>query len=452
MDIIENLKKLGKDWRLLLLVIWMLVGIALIPYPNRYVSIIGIIVFLPFLVFLMFLFLLSLISKKDIFEYPTWKIILFLIISLPIMLLISILLIILFAISIITYFFFTSWFIIYACYLVGKNIDTKLHKIPKTRPFLRTLIFFGGLAVSLILLYLFIIAPSLLDLSVLTEDTIVFPWYLNGVYILIGGILVGLAILCIVYMFKKSFPGWFGTFAILVSIYTLFLVIKIYLGTVDTKENNIAPILAYIVMIIPDMLIIFYSLSTLMGSQAESLSKSFKRFGLDTVIIWLILSKVTYEFIHYFPYEVFEQVNIPWIYVLSSLDNDAINLVKNIAVLAFFILLLLVISMYEIRKYAREEHKKKEIIDLLTQELTVTNPDLLETKEVHNILYAQGDFNKMEEYVSPDVFEKIDEIEHTYESKRLKIEKKFLNILEDKPKKANDDAIIQEDEESNEID
>jgi len=366
--------------------------------------------------------------------------------------LISILLIILFAISIITYFFFTSWFIIYACYLVGKEIDTKLHKIPKTRPFLRTLIFFGGLAVSLILLYLFIIAPSLLDLSVLTETSIVFPWYLNGVYILIGGILVGLAILCIVYKFKKSFPGWFGTFAILVSIYTLFLVMKIYLGIVDTKENNIAPILAYIVMIIPDMFIIFYSLSTLMGSQAESLSKSFKRFGLDTVIIWLILSKVTYEFIHYFPYEVFEQVNIPWIYVLSSLDNDAINLVKNIAVLAFFILLLLVISMYEIRKYAREEHKKKEIIDLVTQELTVTNPDLLETKEIHNILYAQGDFNKMEEYVSPDVFEKIYEIEHTYESKRLKIEKRFLNILEDKPKKANDDAIIQEDEESNEID
>lgn len=452
MIFIENLKKLGKDWRLLTLVIWMLVGVALVPYPNRYVSIIGIIVYLPFIVFLMFLFLLSLVSKRDIFKYPTWKIVLFLLVSLPIILLISIVLIILFAISIITYFFFTSWFIIYACYLVGKSVDKKLHKIPKTRPFLRTVIFFGGLAGSLILLYLFIIIPTLLDLSVITTiefDLIAFPWYLNGIYILVGGILVGLAIICVVYMFKKSFPGWFGTFAILVSIYTLFLVLKIYLGIVDTEENKVGPIWAYIVMIIPDMLIIFYSLSTLMGSQAEFLSKRFKRFGLDAVIIWLILSKVAYEFIHYFPYEIFGLVKIPWISALSSLDNDDINLAKNIAVLAFFILLLIVISIYELIKYAREDHKKKEIIDLVTQELTVKNPDLLESKEIRDILYTKEEFNKIEEYVSPDVVKKIDEIEHTYESKRLKIEKRFLKFLEDKSEKVIDDSIIQETEDSN---
>jgi hypothetical protein len=341
---------------------------------------------------------------------------------------------------------------IYACYLVGKNVDSNLHKIPKARPFLRTLIFIGGLAGSLILLYLFIIAPSILDLSVLTTlefDLKGFPWYLNYVYIVVGGMIIGLAILCIVYLFKKSFPGWFGIFAILVSLYTLFLVMKIYFGIVDTEENKVGPIWAYVWMIVPDMLIIFYTLSTLMGSQAEFLNKKFKRFGLDTVIIWLILSKVAYEFIHYFPYQVFGQVNIPWISALSSLDNDDINLYKNIAVLAFFILLLLVISIYEMIKSTRDEHKKKEIIDLVTEELTVTNPNLLETKEFHNILYAQKDYNKMKEYVSPDVFEKIDEIEHTYESKRLKIEKRFLNIFEVKPKKTDDDTYDQQSGERN---
>ena len=218
MDIIDNLKKLGKNWRLTTLLVWMLVGIAIIPYPNRIVSIIGILIFLPFLVFLMFLFLLSLISKKNIFEYSPWKIIVFLLISLPIMLLISIVLVVLFAISVVSYFFFTSWFILYGCYLLGKNIDTKLYKTPKLRPFIRTLIFFGGLAGSLLFLYLFIIGPTLFDFSVIIETPIDVPWYLNGVYILVGGVLVGLAIVCIVYMFKKSFTGWFGTFAILVSI------------------------------------------------------------------------------------------------------------------------------------------------------------------------------------------------------------------------------------------
>ncbi|MCK4779182.1 MAG: hypothetical protein KAT57_03295 [Candidatus Lokiarchaeota archaeon] len=382
MDIIDNLKKLGKNWRLTALLVWMLVGIAIIPYPNRIVSIIGILIFLPFLVFLMFLFLLSLISKKNIFEYSPWKIIVFLLISLPIMLFISIILIVLLAISVVSYFFFTSWFILYGCYLLGKNIDTKLYKTPKLRPFIRTLIFFGGLAASLLFLYLFIIGPTLFDFSVIIETPIDVPWYLNGIYILVGGVLVGLAIVCIVYMFKKSFAGWFGTFAILVSIYTLFLILKIYLGIVDTEPDEIGSIWAYIAVIIPDLFIIFYSLSTLMGSQAELLSKRFKRFGLDAVIIWLILSKVTYEFIHYFPYDVFQEVNVPWLNALSTLDtNDLINLVKNVAVLIFFIALLVVIGIYEINKYAKEQKQLKVEVDLDVQELLAPQPILEEKHE-----------------------------------------------------------------------
>ncbi len=381
MDIIDNLKKLGKNWRLTALLVWMLVGIAIIPYPNRIVSIIGILIFLPFLVFLMFLFLLSLISKKDIFEYSPWKIIVFLLISLPIMLFISIILIVLLAISVVSYFFFTSWFILYGCYLLGKNIDTKLYKTPKLRPFIRTLIFFGGLAASLLFLYLFIIGPTLFDFSVIIETPIDIPWYLNGIYILVGGVLVGLAIVCIVYMFKKSFAGWFGTFAILVSIYTLFLILKIYLGIVDTEPDEIGSIWAYIAVIIPDLFIIFYSLSTLMGSQAELLSKRFKRFGLDAVIIWLILSKVTYEFIHYFPYDVFQEAKIPWLNALSTLDNDLINLVKNVAVLIFFIALLVVIGIYEINKYAKEQKQLKIEVDLDVKELLAPQPILEEKNE-----------------------------------------------------------------------
>lgn len=382
MDIIDNLKKLGKNWRLTALLVWMLVGIAIIPYPNRIVSIIGILIFLPFLVFLMFLFLLSLISKKDIFEYSPWKIIVFLLISLPIMLFISIILIVLLAISVVSYFFFTSWFILYGCYLLGKNIDTKLYKTPKLRPFIRTLIFFGGLAASLLFLYLFIIGPTLFDFSVIIETPIDVPWYLNGIYILVGGVLVGLAIVCIVYMFKKSFAGWFGTFAILVSIYTLFLILKIYLGIVDTEPDEIGSIWAYIAVIIPDLFIIFYSLSTLMGSQAELLSKRFKRFGLDAVIIWLILSKVTYEFIHYFPYDVFQEVKIPWLNALSTLDtNDLINLVKNVAILIFFIALLVVIGIYEINKYAKEQKQLKIEVDLDVKELLAPQPILEEKDE-----------------------------------------------------------------------
>ncbi|MFX1469770.1 MAG: hypothetical protein ACFFB8_14025 [Promethearchaeota archaeon] len=374
MDLIDNFKKIIKEWRLLVLVIWLLIGVAIIPFPDPIVSIIGIIIFFPFLVFLMFLFLLSLVSKKDIFKYPTWKIILFLVISLPIMLLISIVLIVLFLISVITYFIFTSWFILYGCFLIGRRTDRQAFKTPRAKPFIRTLIFIGGLAGSLALLYLFIIAPTLIDLSVLTETPIVFPWYLNGVYILVGAILIGLAIIIVIYKFKKVFNGWFGIFAILVSFYTVFLVLKIYLGLIDTEPRKISSIWAYIAMIIPDMFIIFYSLSTLMGSQAELLSKRLKRFGLDTVIIWLILSKVTYEFIHYFPYELFEKVPIPWLQLLATIDNEQINLWKNILVLAFFVLLLIIVGIYEIRKYSEQQLKPIEKGEPLIKEIQPSPP------------------------------------------------------------------------------
>ena len=383
MDIIDNFKKLGKNWRLLIIVIWLLVGLAIITFPDPKVSFVGVIIFLPFLVFLMFLFLLSLISKKDIFEYATWKILLLLLISLPIMLLISVVLIGLFAISVISYFFFTSWFILYGCYLLGKNVDTKLYKTPKARSFLRVIIFFGGLAGALLFLYLFIIGPTIFDISVVLDTTTDVPWYLDGVYMLVGGILIGLAVVCVVFMFKKSFSSWFGTFAILVSFYTLFLVLKIYLGIVNLQDiQEISSIWAYIGMIIPDLFIIFYSLSTLMGSQAELLGKRFKRFKLDTVIIWLILSKVTYEFIRFFPYTVFEAANIPLIKELSTLNNDIINLLKNIGVLIFFLGLLIIIGIYEIKKYANEQKQLKREVDDEVKEFLSPQPILEERDEI----------------------------------------------------------------------
>jgi len=382
MEFIDNLKKIGKNWRLTAVVIWLLIGVAIIPYPNPTVSLIGIIIFFPFLVFLMFLFLLSLISKKDIFEYPTWKVILFLVISLPIMLLISIVLIVLFIASVISYFFFTSWFILYGCYLIGKRVDTHTFKTPKARPFIRIIAFFGGFTVSILLLYLFIIGPTLIDLSALIADSLEIPWYLNGVYILVGAVLIGLATTCIVFMFKKIFNGWFGVFAILVSVYTLFLVIKIYLGLVDTDPEEFVSIWTYIIMIIPDLFIIFYSLSTLMGSQAEFLSKRLKRFGLDTVIIWLILSKVTYEFIRYFPYDIFAAINIPWLQWFSNIDNVTINNIKNIAVLIFFVILLVIIGIYEIKKYGLAQKELKAEVEVEVKKLLSSQPVIEESKPI----------------------------------------------------------------------
>lgn len=354
MDFIDNLKKLGKkeNWKYLYLVIWLMIGVTVI----QFFPIIGIVIFLPLLPFLMFLFILSLIAKKDITKIATWKIILLLILSLPLMLLVSIFLIILFLASIISYFFFISWFIIYGSYLVGKKIDTKLIKHSKIGPIIRFILFFGGLMLSLLLLFLFIIGPAIIDFSAITSVEI--PPFLIIVYFIVGGILIVFAFICILYMFKKAFNAWFGIFSLLVTIYTLFLVVKIYLSLDTSGTDTTSSELTKVVLLIFDLLILLYSVSTLMGSQAELLSKRIKKIGMDSVILWLILSKVAYEFVYNFPFDTFEA---PLISVLNEVNmNELINLIKNIAVLGFFILLLIVIGLYEIIKYNKRLKEPKE--------------------------------------------------------------------------------------------
>lgn len=379
MEIIDNLKKIFKkeNWRLAILVLWLLVGVIVI----QFLPIAGIIIFLPYLTFLMFLFLLSLGTRKNIMEYPTWKIVLLLVISLPLMILLAIILIALFAISIVSYFFFTSWFILYACYLIGIGIEKKLLKLPRSRTFIRTVIFFGGIFGSLLLLYLFIIGPTLFDFSLIS--TVEVPLFLNLAYLVVGCVIIGLAIFGIILMFKRIFNAWLGTFFILVVIYTLFLVVKIYIGLDDGGGSNTAQsIWTDIGMLIVDLVIILYSLSTLMGKNAELLAKRFKRMGIDTAIIWLIFSKVSYEFIHHFPYTLFEAINIPWIQFLTRLNNDVINFWKNVAVLLFFIVLLLVIGIYEIRKYTKQQKELKIEVKSEVKELLFPQPAFEEPQSI----------------------------------------------------------------------
>ena len=277
----------------------------------------------------------------------------------------------------------------FGSYLVGNKVDRKLRKT-KFKSFLRFLIFFGGIIGSLVLLYFFIVGPELIDFSEIVGpeliDTvnklIIIPSYFKVVYVIVGIVIIGLAVICLIYMFRKHFNGWFGIFAPLASIYTLFLVLKIYLGLDAGETTTVSSIWTDIGLIAVDLLILLYALSTLMGSQAELLSKRFKRFGIDTVIIWLILSKVSYEFIHYFPYEVFEGVNFLWLSELAEWDNVFINTWKNILVLGFFILLLAFLGMYEIIKYAKDKKKVKEEIDsngdFTSPELDIEEPSSIE--------------------------------------------------------------------------
>jgi len=363
MIIVDNLKLLGekKNRLYLILVVWLLIGDIVIQIEP----IVGIIIFLPYLAFMLYLFILAIITKKDVRDYSAWKLILLLILLFPIMIIMAIVLFIMFAFSVISYIFMTSWFILYGIILISKKADKKLHELP-LKPLTRSVEFFGGIVIAGALLFLFYYAPMLDVQKVIFETEV--PVLLNYVYLIVGIVLAGLALTCIIFMFKKSFNAWFGMFCIVAAIYAFFLALKIFLGLSDLESSSYTSLPMEIALLVIDISILVYAISTLLGSHAELLAKQLKYFGIDTIFIWLLFSKASYEFVVNFPYDsllgIFVQGNTsttfsPFLNLINLLNADLINLAKNIAVLAFFLILLILLGFWEIRKYNRAEWKRK---------------------------------------------------------------------------------------------
>jgi len=380
MDTIENLKKLGlkENRKYLILIIWLLVNITIIQLPFEFsvqifgiwvdlLDLIGVITYVPFLTFLAFTFLYSLIAKKDIKEVTSGKILLIFFLTLPLMFFLIPFIVGIFLFSIFSYIFFTSWFILYGAYLSSKRLDDSLKRRVHSS-FYRVIQFFGGSILSIVLLTAYLFgAQTIGDLIGLTFTQDVYDT-LNYVVIFIGIILLIFIIVGIVFMFKKIFNAWLGMFSLSVVIYTFYLLVKIFLALRSTGGEETS-FTTQIIMLIVDLFILLYSVSTLMGSQAELLSKKIriKRIGVDSVLIWLVFSKVAYEFIHNYPFALFS--GFAYVDYISVLDQDVINLGKNYGVLFFFLILLVTLGFYQITKYNLNERKFKDKVDQEVKDL-----------------------------------------------------------------------------------
>ena len=388
MDIIENLKKLGlkENRKLLILVVWLHLNILLIEFPigisvqlfnikMDLLDLIGIIIYLPFLTFITFLFILSIFAKKDVKEIASWKVLLYFFLSLPLMFLLIFILVGMFLFSIVSYFFLTSWFILYGGYLSSKRLDDTVKRKLKSGLY-RPLTFIFGFALSLGLLGGYLIGSQFIGELTGIEINQAAIEILNYVVAFIGGVILFFLVIAIVCLIKKVFNAWLGMFSLLVVIYTFYLLIKLFLAirNIGGEESSIV---TQFILLIVDLGILLYSISTLMGSQAELLSKRIKskRIGLDTILMWLLFSKVSYEFAKNFPYTLLGY--LPYVNILSFLNDSILNLFRNIFILFFFILILIVLGLYEARKFYRNEKQfnaelDTKVKDLLSFEDTIT--------------------------------------------------------------------------------
>jgi hypothetical protein len=402
MSFIENLKKLTlkENRKYLILIILLLIGIAVIQIPVEYTitffsfevdlwDLIGVVIFLPFLTFILFLFLLSLGAKKDVKEIASWKVLLTFFVALPLIIIISVILVGFFLFSILSYIFFTSWFILYGAYLTSKRLDDNLKKRVHSS-FYRVIEFLGGVLVALLLLAGYLFGSQYIGDIIGITITQSISVILNYVVLIVGLMIILFSIIGVRYLFKKIFNAWLGIFSILTVIYTFYLLIKIFFALSSTGGAT-SSIYTQFALIAVDLLIILYSISTLMGSQANMLFKriKLKRIGLDTILIWLIFSKVAYEFAHNFPYSWL--AGLPYIDILSYLDESIVNLGKNIGVIIFFIFILGVLGIYEMHKYSKREKLFKEQVNkdvkkLLSPQFETRNTeDISENQEDHSL-------------------------------------------------------------------
>ncbi|MFX1257140.1 MAG: hypothetical protein ACFFAN_04745, partial [Promethearchaeota archaeon] len=350
----SDLKKLkdSNNRIYLILVVWLLIGFIIIQLgfiESNIIPIIAIIIFLPFLAFTLFLFLISLFSKKNIKEYSLKNLIIIFIISLPITSIIFLVLMIgLLAASIISYILITSWFTIYGCYSISMKVDKKLYKYPSFKSFARGTEFFGGLIGALALLFVFFVMSYYFS-----TYTRIIPLFINLVYIVVAIAIIGLAIIGFSLLCRKILPAWLGIFFILVAFYTFFLVLKVFLGLTTSGGDNNTPISILIVMVFVDLIILLYSIGSIMGSQGELLSQKLNEkfkisVDVDTVLLWLIFTKAAYEYCVNFPYDLLHLFEGPSIPLIITLGTE-LNLIKNIAVLILFIILIVIIGIYEIK-------------------------------------------------------------------------------------------------------
>ena len=328
-----DLKKLGKKENriYLVLVLWLFIGFLV----SQFYVFLGSIIYAPLLFICLALFFVAVFSKKEVRELTKKEVLKSCLIVIPIILILSFVSIVLFTLSILSYILITSLFTMHGCYEAGVNWDEKLFNTPWIlRVGLRTVEFVGGLLLSMgILLVVSIITTIIVVINPGVANLLAWiPWIILTVE-------VGLTLFSLLFLLIGRFNAWLGIFFIDVAFYTLYLMLKAYLSFSEGPTEYLVEI--QIVLFIIDTVFLLYTISKLVGKRAEILSDTLKFFKTDTILIWLIFSKATYEFI-------------------IALPGTQADLVYNVSVFILFLPLLVLMGLYGMFKHGKVKAGWKE--------------------------------------------------------------------------------------------
>ena len=322
-----------------ILLSWMFIG----HFANIFIPLNIFFVFLPLLTYASFLFALSAFQNKDILHMNFTEHIKAFIFSLVlglVPLLIFIINLILFLITIfiifvgflILYllvpnfqkrelFFYSLWFIIWIGFVlvsfifillfIPLMILNKVHqkaerndlKIINHRysTMLQFSEFFGGSTLAFIILSIAYLTSVTL-INTYGEVEFDLPGMLEGMI----GFMSFVLFIGIFFLFFGIMNSWLGVFNIIVGVYSFYLMVKAYYklsistGIIESIFPNLASFqfLIDIGLLIINLLFFLYVIGDISGKMTLMIGEKLKSWKTETVLIWLILSNSTDEFVH----------------------------------------------------------------------------------------------------------------------------------------------------------
>lgn len=330
--------------------------------------------YLPLLFVCILLFLMAFLFRIDLKEELTFKrFAKYFIITLILTLIFTSLLVLFFfallIISILSFIFITSLFTSINLYKKAVNFDDKLYKLPFPFGFVtRTGVLLGGLFIGAILILAFaaIATTWALVSSNIANQFAVLPW------ILIIMLIILLGIAGFFFFLMGRYNAWLGVYFVWVGIYALYLMIKAFAKAGGSGGSDALPLPLLIVMYVFDLYLILDVIGSLVGKRAQIIADHLEKFPIlkrvrpDAIIIWLILSKVAYEFAASFP-------------------ETQIGAFKAVAVFALYIPLVFLIGLYgmytygKTKKRRKEEKKEKKIAKNLKKDIKAGKIDFSES-------------------------------------------------------------------------
>ena len=363
-------KLLEKENRLfLVLVIWLIVGYAAIEFNFEVIIfgfvLNGLIIFMPLLIICIVLFLIAFFLQGDLKELKWSSLVrggVFLFVVSALMYLFGAELLFLIGVvsvfvSFISYIFITSTFSMYYCFKYGMHLDDAFAKLPRPIAFFwRWFVFLAGTIIALLIIY-FIGAVSIGTTPLHGTITIVGREFrINDIVRFVPTIIIGIilalvviSLLALIFGGNHALHAWLGLFFLFSSVYGAVLMINAFLGG---DVSNVSPLLdnplTYALIFAFELILILYTISVLIGSKAEIILdlKVFKPIKPDGILIFLILSKVAYEFGDI---------------LLADYEYGGANIVllKNVAVFWLFIPLMVFMGLYGIMNYGKVKRERK---------------------------------------------------------------------------------------------